>query len=86
MTCLEFEAVDYTKQEDVKDFVNHRNRAWGLPVTHQDRGYFPPPDFTAPDEALKMVDQADKLAAGPVLRRLEGASDDLYASAFSGHG
>ena len=75
----EFEAIDYTKQEDVRDFVNRDDRSWGLPVRHQDRGYFPSQDFQAPEEAVNMVDKAEKLAAGPVLGKLQEASDDLYA-------
>lgn len=73
----EFEAVDYTKQEDVKDFIERDNRAWGVPVRHQHRGYFPSPNFKAPEAALEMVDKAEKLASGPVLGKLQEASDDL---------
>eukprot|EP00913_Durusdinium_trenchii_P022970 g21568.t1 len=75
----EFEAVDYTKQEDVQDFVRPTKQCWGIPVPHQNRGYWPPPDFQPPEGAAKMVQEAEQLSQGPVLGLLQGASDDLYA-------
>lgn len=74
----EFEAVDYTAQEDLKDILIKPDQNWGVPVPHQDR---PPEggDERAPDHARRLVEEARKLHEGPVLSALETATDDLYA-------
>jgi len=71
--------VDYTKGEDLKNFVNGPDPTWGCDRyepqrTHPGRG-----GETAPEEARKLVQEAQRLADGPVLSSLEGASDNLYA-------
>ena len=71
--------VDYTKGEDLKSFVNGPDVAWGNDSyeparTHPGRG-----GETAPLEAKRLVQEAQRLADGPVLSALEGASDNLYA-------
>ena len=71
--------VDYTKGEDLKTFVNGPDPTWGNDryepqKTHPGRG-----GETAPEEARKLVQEAQRLAEGPVLSALEEASDNLYA-------
>jgi hypothetical protein len=35
----EFEAVDYTKQEDVQELVKAPDQDWAVPAPHQERAY-----------------------------------------------
>ena len=71
--------VDYTKGEDLKSFVHGPDPDWGKDRyepqrTHPGRG-----GETAPEEARRLVQEAQRLADGPVLSALESASDNLYA-------
>ena len=74
----EFEAVDYTKQEDIKDLIRQPDQSWGVPDAHQGR-----PDYggenESPAEAVNLVQRARELQTGPVLSALTNASDDLYS-------
>ena len=74
----EFEAVDYTKQEDVRDLLSGPEEGWGVPVAHQGRPYHNE-DVEVPDSARKLVEEARRLQDGPVLSALQEASDDLYS-------
>ena len=71
--------VDYTPQEDVKELVAGPNRDWEKDaykpqVQHGGRG-----GDSAPEEARRLVREAKNLGESETLKRLEGASDDLYA-------
>ena len=71
--------VDYTMEEDVRQLVQGPQRDWGKPAhkpvkEHGGRG-----GESAPVQAHQLVQQAQKLGGCEVLKRLEGASDDLYA-------
>lgn len=74
----EFEAVDYTKQEDVRELTRAAEEIFGVPVPHQDRPR-DGGDARAPKEAKELLAQAKRLESGPVLGALGEASDDLYA-------
>ena len=74
----EFEAVDYTKQEDVQELLKAPDGSWGVPQRHQDRPHGAG-ENKAPEKAKDLVTRARRLSEGPVLKALEGASDDLYA-------
>ena len=78
----EFEAVDYTKQEDVQELLKAPDGFWGVPQQHQDRPHGAG-EGKAPEKAKELVTRARRLSEGPVLKALEGASDDLYAWAAS---
>jgi len=71
--------VDYTEAEDVKELIQGPPKDWG------DVGYRPAREHqgqqgrSAPPEAHRLVKEAQRLAGNPVLSKLEGASDDLYA-------
>ena len=76
----EFEAVDYTLAEhDAREKVKGPDLRRLL--SRQDSGYVLPvaDGVTAPEEAKDYVKKAIDMAQGPVLSKLEGASDDLYA-------
>ena len=71
--------VDYTSQEDMKDLVAGPNLKWENDayqpaVQHGGRG-----GESAPQEAGRLVQEAENLGKSETLKRLEGASDDLYA-------
>eukprot|EP00435_Cladocopium_sp_Y103_P012460 s1027_g3.t1 len=71
--------VDYTQQEDVKELVRGPNQAWG-DDTYQPRAHHAGRDGqSAPEEARHLVNEAKRLAEQETLKRLEGASDDLYS-------
>lgn len=70
----EFEA----RQEDVQELVKPVDDSWAVPHNHQERVYNTG-DEKAPNSAKELVERARRLSTGPVLRALEGASDDLYA-------
>lgn len=76
----EMDQVDYTAQErDFIDLVKGPNSKAFAHVTlhscpHPGRG-----GESAPWEAKKLLEEAQKLADGPVLGALKDASDDLYA-------
>ena len=72
----EFEAVDYTRQEDVQELIKPSDDLWATPHEHQERLHRAG-DEKAPDKEL--VEKARRLSSGPILTALEGASDDLYA-------
>ena len=74
----EFEAVDYTRQEDVQELIKEPEDNWGVPQSHQDRPYGAGEDKAA-ERAKELVWKARQLSEGPVLKALEKASDDLYA-------
>ena len=72
--------VDYTPQEeDFASLVKGPDSQIFKNITvdgkpHEGRG-----GESAPTESLELVRQAQRLMDGPVLRHLQGASDDLYA-------
>ena len=71
--------VDYTPQEDIKELVAGPNRAWeedAYKPRVQDGGRG---GESAPEEARRLVQEAQNLGESATLKRLEGASDDLYA-------
>ena len=74
----ELEAVDYTKQEDVQELLKAPDGSWGVPQRHQDRPHGAG-ENKAPEKGKELVTPARRLSEGPVLKALEGASDDLYA-------
>lgn len=74
----EFEAVDYTKQEDIQDLLKGPDETLGVPQRHQDRSYDGGLE-KAPEHAQELVSKARRLSEGPVLKALEAASDDLYS-------
>ena len=74
----EFEAVDYTKQEDIKDLIRQPDQSWGVPDAHQGRPHYGG-ENEAPAEAVSLVQRARELQTGPVLSALINASDDLYS-------
>ena len=74
----EFEAVDYTQQEDIKELIQQPDDHWGVPDPHQERPYHGGEE-DAPSEATAMVKKARELQDGPVLTALNEASDDLFA-------
>ena len=74
----EFEAVDYTQQEDIKELIQQPDDHWGVPDPHQERPYHGG-DEDAPAEATALVEKARELQDGPVLTALNEASDDLFA-------
>ena len=74
----EFEAVDYTKQEDIQELVKGPDAGWGVPVQHQGRPHHGGEEKAPPKETT-LMDEARKLHDGPVLGPLADASDDLYA-------
>lgn len=65
----EFEAVDYTKQEDVQDLIKAPIDDFGVPVPHQDRAHHGGED-RAPEEAKHLMEEAKKLESGPALSAL----------------
>ena len=71
--------VDYTKGEDLKSFVNGPDATWGEDRYEPSRTHGGRGGETAPEEARQLVQEAQKLADGPVLSALDGASDNLYA-------
>ena len=71
--------VDYTEAEDVKDLVEGPPKDWGNEGMRPDKQHAGQQGQSAPEEAHRLVKEAQKLAGKPVLKRLEGASDDLYA-------
>ena len=75
--------VDYTEAEDLKELVKGPSERWAEDVyqpvhTHGGRN-----GTSAPEEARRLVAQAQELASSTTLKSLEGASDDLYAWAAS---
>ena len=71
--------VDYTKDEDLANLVHGPSTSWSEDVFQPVRQHDGRGGETAPQEAKELVRAAQTLAQGPVLGRLEGASDDLYA-------
>ena len=74
----EFEAVDYTKPEDVQELVKAPEQDWAVPASHQERAYHGGED-DAPSDAVALMNEAKHLQEGPVLQALAEASNDLYA-------
>eukprot|EP00435_Cladocopium_sp_Y103_P045096 s974_g12.t2 len=71
--------VDYTEKEDIKDLVQGPNPHWGDDV-YQPRARHPGRGGqSAPEEARQLVSEAKRLGEQDTLKKLEGASDDLYA-------
>eukprot|EP00435_Cladocopium_sp_Y103_P021393 s2990_g5.t1 len=71
--------VDYTQQEDIKELVQGPNTAWGEDVYHPEAKHAGRGGESAPEQARHLVSEAKRLGEQDTLRRLEGASDDLYA-------
>ena len=75
--------VDYTEAEDLKELVRGPSEAWADDVYRPANVHEGAHGASAPEEAKKLVAQAQELASSSVLQSLEGASDDLYAWAAS---
>eukprot|EP00435_Cladocopium_sp_Y103_P039436 s669_g10.t1 len=71
--------VDYTQSEDIKDLVKGPNEKWGDNVYKPSKQHAGREGHSAPEEARRLVRDAKLLGEKETLRRLEGASDDLYA-------
>ena len=72
--------VDYTHQEkDFADLVAGPDASLFEHVPREAKPHAGRKGSTAPSEAQDMVRKAQALASGPVLGKLQGASDDLYA-------
>ena len=70
--------VDYTKQEDLQQWVRGPEEGWGVPASHQDR-VFHGGEEKAPHPAVELVRKAKELSKKPALAVFEETSDDLYA-------
>ena len=75
--------VDFTRDEDLKDVVGGPDVEWAQDVYKPKYTHGGEDGVSAPEEAKRLVTQAQQLAASPTLTQLEGASDDLYAWAAS---
>ena len=80
---LEAFQVDFTRDEDLKDVVGGPDAEWAQDVYKPKYTHGGEDGVSAPEEAKRLVTQAQQLAASPTLTQLEGASDDLYAWAAS---
>ena len=75
-----FEAVDFTAAEhDMRDKLKGPDVRWLVSRSPGEKVLLEATGETAPEEAKDFVQRAQNLASGPVLSKLEGASDDLYA-------
>lgn len=75
--------VDFTEAEDLKDLVQGPDPRWADDVYKPKYTHAGEDGVSAPEEARRLVAQAQQLSTSPTLSRLEGASDDLYAWAAS---
>ena len=76
----EFEAIDYTAaEEDMRQKVQGPDRSWLEHRAESAKACEDGLGTEAPQAAKDLVTKARDLAEGPVLSRLEEASDDLYA-------
>lgn len=64
----EFEAVDYTKQEDVQELVKAPDQDWAVPAPHQERAYHGGED-DAPSDAVALMNEAKRLQEGQCCKR-----------------
>ena len=71
--------VDYTQEEDVKQYIKGPDPTWGDTANKPTRTHLGRNGESAPEEARKLVQEAQALGRCPTLQRFEGASDDLYA-------
>ena len=71
--------VDYTPREDVKMLVEGPDKNWGAIAHEPCRSHEGRKGESAPSIAHQLVKDAKALGEGTVLKRLEGASDDMYA-------
>lgn len=60
----EFEAVDYTRQEDVQELIKPSDDLWATPHEHQERLHRAG-DEKAPDKAKELVEKARRLSTDP---------------------
>jgi len=75
--------VDFTEAEDLKDLVQGPDPRWADDVYKPKYTHAGEDGVSAPEEARRLVAQAQQLSTSPTLSRLEGASGDLYAWAAS---
>ena len=75
--------VDFTEAEDLNDLVQGPDPRWADDVYKPKYTHAGEDGVSAPEEARRLVAQAQQLSTSPTLSRLEGASDDLYAWAAS---
>ena len=71
--------VDYTKEEDLQHLVKGPETTWTLDAYQPQRVHPGRQGESAPAEARRLVEAAQRLQSHPALQLLEGASDDLYA-------
>ena len=75
--------VDFTEAEDLKELMEGPSTSWADDVYKPRYTHAGDEGTSAPEEARRLVSQAQQLASSPTLSKLEGASDDLYAWAAS---
>eukprot|EP00435_Cladocopium_sp_Y103_P071083 s29_g36.t1 len=71
--------LDYTANEDVRQLVDGPSHDWGGGGFQPDRQHGGRDGISAPVVAHQLVKEAQTLGDSEVMRRLEEASDDLYA-------
>ena len=71
--------VDYTKEEDLKELIKKPEDTWGETVKTDAKPNPGRQGESAPQEARRLVAEAQRLGRHETLKKLEGASDDLYA-------
>ncbi len=63
----EFEAVDYTRQEDVQELVQGPDGLWGVPQPHQERPHEGGDEKASSEKAKELVTKARQLSSGPAV-------------------
>ena len=71
--------MDYTAQEDVQRLAEGPRKDWGQVAFQPDKVHEGRKGESAPPAAHQLVKEAQRLSEGEVPKRLEEASDDLYA-------
>ncbi|CAE7667777.1 unnamed protein product, partial [Symbiodinium necroappetens] len=79
-TPEEFGIVDFTTaEEELREALNGPDRSWLATEAPPAKPFNEATGESAPQEAHDLVQQAERLASGPVLSKLKEASDDLFA-------
>ena len=71
--------VDYTKDEDIEQYVKGPDQKWGENAHVPQKEHGGRDGESAPEDARKLVQAAQALGKSETLQRFEKASDDLYA-------
>ena len=71
--------VDYTKEEDLQHVVREPGDEWGKTVHEPAQTNGGRDGDSAPQEARRLVAEAQRLGKHATLQALEGASDDLFS-------